>query len=320
MSERAVTVVPAGEFVYGIQLPIQSQSRLYVSDWELVAGPEELIRLAKACDDAGFFYIANCDHVAIPASVAPRMGTFWTDTIATLGALSAHTQRVRLMSHVYVLPYRHPLMSAKSFATLDWLSGGRVIVGVGAGHVQEEFDALGVSFEDRGSILDDAIDILAAALADEFPEIDTPTWKVHGVGLAPRPVQQPRPPIWVGGSSKPALRRAAVRGDGWLPQGTPRAQMPEQIAFIREHRQKARGDDPIDLGAITESFYIGTPSWDVGGPPYVVSGAPQTIADCLLSFREMGVNHVQVRFRARSCDEAVDQITAFGADVAPLLR
>jgi len=311
------SIVPKGELAYGIQLPIQAQSSMFVADWERTAGPSDLVRMARAAEDAGFLYVAVCDHVAIPRRLAGAMGTHWSDTIATLGFLAAATSRIRLLSHVYVLAYRHPLVAAKAFATLDHLSAGRVVVGVGAGHVAEEFEAMGLDFAARGHLLDDAIDVLAAALSEEFPDVDTPTWKVHDVGVRPRPTQSPRPPIWVGGSSPPALRRAAVRGDGWLPQGTPRKHMPEQIAYILEHRRRVRGEAPIELGAISEFLYVGDPAWDVG--PHVVSGTAERIAESLLEFKAMGVGHVQVRFKARSCDEQVDQLTAFGAEVAPRL-
>src|SRR5947207_15103962 len=126
--------------------------------------------------------------------------------------------QMRIMTNVYVPTYRPPLQIAMSFATLAALSGGRVILGVGAGHLEGEFAALGVPFAGRGRRVDEAIDLLAAALTDEFPDHDGPTWTVHDLGLRPRPVQRPRPPIWVGGSTRAALRRAAERGDGWLPQ------------------------------------------------------------------------------------------------------
>src|SRR5207245_11135667 len=126
---------------------------------------------------------------------------------ATPGSRPPGPRHIRLLSHVYVLPYRHPLVTAKAFATLDALSGGRVIVGVGAGHLEAEFAALGVPFAGRGRRVDEAIDLLAAALTDEFPDHDGPTWTVHDLGLRPRPVQRPRPPIWVGRSTRAALRR-----------------------------------------------------------------------------------------------------------------
>src|SRR5258708_26113285 len=120
-----------------MQLAIQAQSMTFVEDWERDAGPDELVAITRAAEEAGFFYVAVCDHVSVPERLASTMGTTWYDPISTLGLLAGVTSRIRLMSHVWVLPYRHPLFSAKVFATLDHLSKGRVIVGVGAGHVPE---------------------------------------------------------------------------------------------------------------------------------------------------------------------------------------
>lgn len=315
---RGVQVVPAGTLAWGMQLPIVAQSTMFAASWEANAGPDEIVRIARACDDAGFLYVAVCDHVAIPRSRAEAMSTVWYDTIATLGFLAAATRRVRLLSHVYVLPYRHPLVAAKAFATLDALSRGRVILGVGAGHLEPEFQALGVPFAGRGRALDEAIDLVAAALADEYPVHHGATWSVDDLGIAPRPVQRPRPPIWIGGSSRPAMRRAAERGDGWLPQGTPRAELTAAIAFIRAHRAKTLGDAPIECGAISQFFYVGRPTFDVG--PNTLTGAPEQLAASLRELKTMGVNHCGVRFRARSANELTDQIAAFGAGVGPLVN
>ncbi len=166
--------IPPDTLVYGMQLPIQSQSTIYAEPWEASAGAAELAAVARAADRNGFWYLAVCDHVAIPRPLDEKMDTSWYDTIATLGWLAGITEHVRLMSHVYVLPYRHPLMTAKAFLTLDELSAGRALLGVGAGHVQAEFELLGVDFEHRGSALDDAIDVVRAAFADEYPDISTP--------------------------------------------------------------------------------------------------------------------------------------------------
>lgn len=319
----AVRTVPEGRLVYGMQLPIQAQSTVFVDDWERSAGPDELARIAEKADHTGFFYVAVCDHVAIPRRLAPAMGTTWYDTVATLGFLAGITTNVRLMSHVWVAAFRHPLLSAKAFSTLDRLSMGRVIVGVGAGHVPEEFASLGVDFHQRGRLLDEAIDALKEGLSQEFPAFSGPTWKAGDVGVGPRPLQLPRPPIWVGGSSEAAIRRAATRGDGWLPQGTPRAKMPEQVAMLLDHRRRVLGDEqaaaePFDIGTICELLYVGTPAWDVGGR--VITGPPEKLADAIRAFGDMGVNHVQIRFKVRSCEELLDQMEQFGAEVAPLLN
>ena len=302
-------IVPPGRLVYGIQLPVQAQSRYFVEPWELDAGPAEVARVAQAADRSDFFYVAVCDHVAIPDDLAPKMGATWWDTVATLSWLAAQTTRTRLLSSVFNLSYRHPLVAAKSFATLDLLSGGRVIVGLGAGHVEREFAALGVDFAERGRLLDDGLRVLDEALT---------AGAVDGMQLEPRSVQRPRPPVWIGGGAAAAVRRAAQLADGWLPQGTPLDQMPPLVELYRRERAEAGGDgDTGDIGAISEWLYVGTPTWDVDR--HCVSGTPEQVADALRQWAKVGVNHLQVRFPSRDADELVEQVERFGAEVGPLL-
>lgn len=302
---------------YGMQLPVQSQSTLYAEPWEANAGAEELVEIARAADRAGFAYLAVCDHVAIPRRLAPAMGTVWYDPVATLAHLAAVTERVRLLSHVAVVGLRHPLLTAKQYATLDHLSGGRLILGVGAGHVREEFEALGVDFDRRGAVLDECVDALRAALGpDEFPSHHGKLYDFEDLGQRPRPAQD-RVPVWVGGSSPAAVRRAAVRGDGWLPQGDPRDRLPAQIARLRRLREEAGATGPFTVGAITEPLYVGEPEWEVGRR--TLTGNPAAIAESLRAYGAMGVDQIQVRFRSREVAELTDQIGQFGEAVAPLL-
>ena len=312
------SIVPDGKLVYGMQLQVQAKSKTFVEEWEADAGAEELRQIVQKADQTGFFYVAVCDHLAVTKPMDAHMQTTWYDTVATLGWIAALTTNVRIMSHVYVMSYRHPLHTAKSFMTLDELSGGRAILGVGAGHLQGEFQLLGLDFEKRGAVTDAAIDVARAAFRDEYPDVDTPFWgHLHDAGMAPRPRQHPLP-IWVGGSSKPALRRAAERGDGWLPQGTPRAEMPSQIAYLLEHRKQTLGDEPIDLGTISEFLYVGDPGWDVG--EQTLAGSADMLAERLNELGAMGVSHLQIRFRNRSLQELLDQMDAFHRDVAPHLH
>ena len=302
---------------YGIQLPVQSQSTLYAEPWEAGAGPADLVAVARAADRAGFAYVACCDHVAIPRRLAGAMGTVWYDPVATLAHLAAVTGHVRLLAHVAVVGLRHPLVTAKQYATVDRLSGGRLILGVGAGHVREEFEALGADFARRGAVLDETIDALRAALGEEeFPVHHGKRYDFEGLGQRPRPVQ-PRVPLWVGGSSPAAVRRAALKGDGWLPQGDPRDRLPGQIERIRRLREEAGVAAPLTIGAITEPLYVGTPAWDVGRR--TLTGPPEALAESLRAYPAMGVDQIQVRFRSRTRGELTDQLAAFGAEVAPLL-
>lgn len=310
-----VTVLPPDRLAIGMQLPIQSKSTSFVEPWEEHAGAPELAAIARAADAAGFTYVAVCDHVAIPSDKAPVMSTEWWDTVATLGWLAGITERVKLLSHVYVPAYRHPLQVAKAFSTLDVVSNGRVILGVGAGHVEGEFDVLGVPFAERGRLLDESIDALRAAFAEDYPTLPGPRWPAADLGQHPRPVQEDGPPIWVGGSSKAAIRRAAIRGDGWLPQGPV---TPELVAEINRLRAEAGRHDAFDVGALMGPVYVGEPNWDLGGP--TLAGSPDKIAHVLNKLAAIGVGQAQVRLRSRSLDELLDQIGRFGADVLPQLE
>ena len=316
-SSAPAPIIPEDSMVFGVQLPVQSQSTIYVDEWEKSAGPAELAQVARQADDSGFFYVAVCDHTAIPRRLAGAMSTTWYDTTATLGWLAGVTSRVRLLSHVYIAALRHPLRAAKEMATLDVLSGGRLIVGVGAGHVAEEFDLAGVDFSRRGPLLDEAVDGIAAGLAEEFPDLAGPSFPASGMGISPRPAQRPRPPIWVGGSSLPALRRAAARGEGWLPQ-TPRySEMAELVPRLLELREQVRPGDPIAVGALAGPLHVGEASWDL--PRGTFSGSPEALAEHLGRWRQLGVSHVQLRFPSRSAAETCDQMAAFAEAVEPLL-
>jgi probable F420-dependent oxidoreductase len=315
---EGVSIIPEGVLAYGLQLPVQALSLRTSSPWEREGSTvQDMLDVATACDGAGFLYVAVCHHVAVPREPAETMSTQWFDPIPTLAYIAARTTRTRVMTNVFVAAYQHPLQTAKAFATLDALSGGRTIVGIGVGHVEGEFDALGVPFAARGALTDEAIDAIALALTEEWPEHTGTRWSFKDVGQRPRPVQAPRPPIWIGGSGKPALRRVAARGDGWIPQGTPRKQLPDDIAFILRHRDAVRPDAVPEIGFITETVYVGRPEFDIGR--YSVSGSPQELVDSFNRLGEIGVSHLQLRFASRSASELCDQVAAFGAEVGPHL-
>src|SRR6476660_341459 len=168
--------IPEGTRVYGMQLPIQAQSLMIAADWERDAGVDELARAIRHADEHGFHYVGVCDHIALTEDYASRMSTFWQDCIGTLSWAAGITPRTNLLSHAYVLPYRHTLVAAKQFSTLDYLSGGRAIVGIGAGHVQPEFERLDVEFHRRGKLVDEKLPVLIDALEHVFV-----------VGIRPRP-------------------------------------------------------------------------------------------------------------------------------------
>ena len=299
--------IPDNTIVFGTQLPIQSQSFLYRAEWEDDATPSDLLSIAQAADRSGYFYVAACDHIVIPREKAATMSLWWQDCLTTLGFLAAATSNVALLSHVYVLAYRHPLVAAKGFETLDHLSGGRAVAGIGAGHVEAEFDALGVPFAERGRLTDEHLATFAFALENTY---------VDDMGALPRPVQSPRPPIWIGGSSRPAIRRAAAY-DGWLPQGPATREGLDLLFTTRD--ALGRGDEPVMVGHVVLPYvYVGTPRSDRRQPCY--SGSPEQIAEAILAETPAEVNQVQVKFDTDDAAEYAEQVEAFGTLVGPLLR
>ena len=311
-------ITPEDRLVFGLQLPVVAQTGVLTQPWEHAGGATDILRVAQAADRLGYFYVSACDHVCIPRDKAAAMSTVWYDPVATLSFVATATRRIRLLTSVLVLPYRHPLIVAKQFSTLDALSNGRLILGIGAGHLEGEFAQLGIDFTQRGRLTDEAIDVVRASFLAEYPDHTGPTWTIHEVGLQPRPQQQPRPPIWVGGNTPAALKRVARRGDGWIPQGTFRDQFPQQLAAIRAQREATHGPAPLDVGATSEWMYVGTPAWDV--PAGTRSGPPAALAEPLRELKALGATHVSARFRTRSCDELLDQLAAFATQVAPLVN
>lgn len=183
-------------------------------DWEHTAGPPELRRIAQAADRLGYEFLTCPDHVAVPPGL-PRGERFY-DPLATFAYLAPLTERIRFLPYVLVLPFYHPLELAKRYGTLDYLSGGRLTLGLGVGNLREEFELLGVPFDDRGPRADDALRALRAALSGRVVGYHGEYYSFDDLVVDPHAVQS-RVPLWIGGHSMRALRRATTLGDGWAP-------------------------------------------------------------------------------------------------------
>lgn len=202
----------------GIVSPVLVQYPGVASAWEREADIADLARIARAADALGFHHLTCSEHVAIPVQVAAeRGGTYW-DPLATFGYLAAVTERIRLVTQVLVLGYHHPLAVAKRYGTLDRVSGGRLILGLGVGSLRQEFDLLGAPFADRGARADDALPALRAALGIDRPQYHGSYYDFDDVVVEPHALQ-PHVPFWIGGRTLRSLRRAVRFGDGWVPFG-----------------------------------------------------------------------------------------------------
>jgi len=190
--------------------------------WEAAASPDDLIEIAGTADHLGFDHLTCSEHVAVPDNAADRGTTYW-DPLATLSFLAASTTRIHLATAVLVLPYHRPIELAKRYGTLDRLSGGRLILGVGVGSLREEFDLLGAPWSDRGAVTDQRL----AELRDIWGRRE-----VDGMIVSPA-ASTTQAPIWVGGRTGRSLRRASTLGDGWMPFGLSLTQIAELLATVK---------------------------------------------------------------------------------------
>jgi probable F420-dependent oxidoreductase len=185
-------------------------------EWERDASIGDVAQIAEAADQLGYHHLTCSEHIALPAAEGHRRGTRYWDPLATLGYLAARTRRIRLATNVLVLGYHHPLEIAKRYGTLDKVSDGRLILGVGVGSLKEEFDLLGAPFADRGPRGDDALRALRAALSVPEPAYHGEFYSFSDMVVDPCAVQE-RVPIWIGGRTLRSLRRAVTLADGWAP-------------------------------------------------------------------------------------------------------
>ena len=191
------------------------------------ASEDALARWAGLAETVGYHFMMLGDHVTITSDVQGRYPAPFYDPFTTLAWLAGLTRRVELGFTVIVLPYRHPLETARMAATLDRISGGRLIFGIGVGWARQEFEVLGLPFEKRGAMTDDYIGALKAAWTQDVASYQGRFVSFKDIYTAPRPLQRPHPPIWVGGSSEAALRRTVLHGNAWHP-------IRSRIAFLRD--------------------------------------------------------------------------------------
>lgn len=273
----------------GIVSPIVVQFPGVASAWEARAGIKELADIASTADELGFHHLTCSEHVAVPvATAAERGGTYW-DPLATFGYLAAVTSRIRLVTQVLVLGYHHPLEIAKRYGTLDVVSGGRLVLGVGVGSLREEFDILGASFADRGTRADEALRALRCTMSVTEPSFSGAAYSYSDVVVAPAAVQ-PAVPIWVGGRTLRSLRRAVSLGDGWVPFGL---RPDEAAAFL------GRVDIPEHFEVV-----LGT------GRPIDPLGTPDRALRALRGCAAGGATIVGAAIAAESADHYCDQLQA----------
>jgi probable F420-dependent oxidoreductase len=307
-----------------------------------MATPENIATLAQKGEEMGFGIVTVSDHIVFPKTVHSTYpysasGQYYAvgasagdymEQLALLSFLAGITSSAKLLTSVMVLPHRPPVLTAKMLATIDVLSNGRVIVGCGVGWMREEFEAIGAPpYDERGAVGNEYIRAFRELWTNDNPTFEGKYCRFSHVTFAPKPVQKPHPPIWTGGESPAALRRAGRLADAWypigsnprFPVGTP-GQFAEYAARVKRHAQEA-GRDPSSMDfAYSATWYNDQEAQRLaGGERRPLTGTPEQIAHDIKRYEEVGVRHMMVNLQGSTVQQCLERMERFATKVMPLI-
>ena len=309
---------------YGFYLPSGGQA----------AQPDNLTSIAQQGDKLGFFCMVMPDHVVQPRTVDSQYPYSVTgdiqqahstasderlEQITTLAYLAGITDQIKLVTSVMIIPYRNPILTAKMLSTLDMLSKGRLILGAGVGWMEEEFELLNTEpFAERGAVTNEYLRAFIELWTSDNPAFKGKYLNFSDITFLPKPVQKPHPPIWIGGQSKPPIRRAAQIGNAWHPVGAiPAAPLePEELAenlvLLHDYAEKA-GRDPSQIEvSVKAPLYDSNNS---GGPRRRFTGSPDEVRQDVQTYADVGVTHLIFDFRTADPHQTEDRMAQFSEEV-----
>jgi probable F420-dependent oxidoreductase len=288
-----------------------------------VENPQEVLALGPVAEELGYDSVWVMDHLFNNGYIRERLDDKpYYHPLATLSHISATTQNVLLGTSVLVLPYHNPVELAKYTASLDQMSGGRVTLGVGVGAMTPEFEALGIPLRRRGALTNEAINIMKELWTNEDPTYRRGNWNITDLKFSPKPAQKPHIPLWVGGSSPGALKRAATLGDGWHPSGV----SPEEFSIGRQEVRElasAAGRDPDELtmSARIEVEAHGGPSSDRASSRSRISGGdPDQMIAGIAAYQNAGVEHIVLALNTGDTSRIRELMENIAEQVIPQFR
>lgn len=280
----------------GIVMPVVTRLPGAHAHWEVNAGITEVVRIAQVAEGLGYDFVTCSEHVAVPVAVASERGATYWDPLATFGYLAAVTTRIRLATFVLVLGYHHPLAIAKRYGTLDLVSNGRLILGVGVGSLEAEFTLLDAEWAARGAQADDALRALRVALSQPEPSYRGPYYEFDGLIVDPHAVQE-HVPLWVGGRTGRSLRRAVALADGWAPFGLRSAELGAHLDRARESAEWANRTRLLEVIVQNDR-------------PFDPAGDPERVAEQLTKYKDLGATSLAARLMHHSLDHYCEQLAA----------
>jgi probable F420-dependent oxidoreductase len=280
-----------------------------------LATGEALARFCREAEQRGVASLWVSDHVIFPRSATGSYpgGRFphppdkpYLEPVTVLAAAAVCTSRARLGASVFILGHRHPVLMAKMLTSIDALSHGRLIVGVGVGWWKEELEILGVPFHARGRHGDEILRAFKALWTEDNPRLDGEFFRFRDLGFAPKPVQKPHPPIWVGGDSPGAFRRVVTLGDGWHATSKDPTQLGEALGRLRAVAEK----HDRDMKTIALSVRYGMPD-------ALIAAGPQKVIDDLAAYKRLGLGHVTIDFRRDDLGKMLELLDLVTGTVRP---
>lgn len=286
-----------------------------------IEDPKVLFALGTKAEYLGYDSLWTSEHVFNVSYVGTRLGDApYYDSILSLTHLAAVTNSIRLGTSVLVLPYHHPVTLAKQLATLDVFSGGRLSVGIGAGVIEEEFEALGADFRQRGPVTDESLQAMKALWTQELPEFHGQHYDFSSMVFSPKPLQKPYPPIYVGGDSRPAIRRAAREADVWHPTSVGAEDIRLGMRYLQEQARLV-GRDPERIG---NSVRLDLDFPVLGGPRTsprrsrpALTGTPDEVVEQVRVYEEVGVDELLLATNSRDAAIIERTIDTFAREVMP---
>ena len=284
---------------------------------------DRILAVVQHAEEAGLDSIWVTDHVIVPRDVDVIYREQMLDPMAVLPWLAGVTERIALGTSVVILPYRSPLPLAKLLASVDVLSGGRLIVGAAIGWMEGEFAALGVPFKERVSRSEEALELMRTVWTNDRPEIETKRHHLSGLQVSPMPLQKPRPPIWIGGGSEGAFRRVARLGDGWhATAATPETFRQGKQAIMRFWREAGREGEP-EWSMRIPLFVDGVHQWAVDEKflrgRHALRGTARQLTGQLSEYQRLGVSHMALEVSYSVYPAILETIDLLANEIKPAL-
>jgi probable F420-dependent oxidoreductase len=292
---------------------------VWIPNCRHLATPDVIRSAAVRAEQLGYDSVWVSDHVVVPHANVVNFGETIFDPLVTLGVIAGATSRVRLGTTVLIVPYRNAVVTAKMISSLDALSGGRVVFGIGAGWVAAESAALGVPFAERGAMTDEYLLAMQELWTARAPSFAGTYTRFDGLVFEPKPVQKPHPPIWVGGHSRAALRRTARFGAAWHPINRPPAELRASRAELARLCQ-ANGRAVPPALTLRNDIRIVRPGQSVPTSTHggrVLAGEPAALIDQLAELADCGVEHLVLEFLSADGRELDAQMATFAERVRP---